>query len=41
MTRILQTVVRDYGWIRTSIGALGNLTFFIGSIFFLPAFKDA
>ena len=39
MNSLLQILVQDYGWIHTAIGAIGNLTFFVGSIFFLPSFK--
>ncbi len=31
----IQEFVTTYQWIHTSLGILGNLTFFIGSIFFL------
>ncbi len=31
----VQTLVRDYQWFHTTVGILGNLTFFVGSIFFL------
>lgn len=37
--QLLRLIVQDYGWIHTGIGFVGNLTFFIGSIFFLPAFE--
>lgn len=40
MHRCIQALVQDYGWIHTSIGAIGNFVFFIGSIFFLPQFKS-
>lgn len=40
MKSILKTIVQDYGWIHTSIGAIGNFIFFIGSIFFLPNFSS-
>lgn len=40
MKSLLRTVVQDYGWIHTAIGAIGNFIFFIGSIFFLPSFKS-
>ncbi len=39
MKSIIKTVVQDYGWIHTGLGTFGNLTFFVGSIFFLPSFK--
>jgi hypothetical protein len=38
MKRFIKTLVQDYGWIHTTIGAIGNFVFFIGSIFFLPSF---
>lgn len=37
MKPLLKTVVQDYGWIHTAIGAIGNFIFFLGSIFFLPS----
>ncbi len=40
MKSMIRTLVQDYGWIHTSIGAIGNFVFFIGSIFFLPSFKS-
>jgi hypothetical protein len=40
MKNLLKTVVQDYGWIHTAIGAIGNFIFFIGSIFFLPSFHS-
>ena len=40
MQCLIKTVVQDYGWIHTAIGAIGNFIFFIGSIFFLPQFKS-
>jgi len=35
----LKTIVRKFGWIHEGLGLLGNLAFFIGSIFFLPALE--
>lgn len=32
---ILYSFFKDYEWIHVCLGLLGNLTFFIGSIFFL------
>lgn len=40
MKSLLKTVVQDYGWIHTMIGAIGNFTFFVGSIFFLPSWNS-
>lgn len=35
----LKTLVQDFGWIHTGLGLFGNLTFVVGSVFFLPAFE--
>ncbi len=40
MHNALHTLVNDYGWIHTGTGMLGNLTFVIGSVFFLPHFSS-
>jgi len=34
----LRILVKEYGWVHLSLGLVGNLTFFIGSILFLPTF---
>ena len=39
MTAIIKTLVKDYSWIHLSIGVSGNLTFVIGSVFFLPVYE--
>lgn len=39
MHRILRIIVHDYGWIHLSIGLAGNLTFLLGSVFFLPGYE--
>ncbi len=39
MAGAIRTLVQDFGWIHTGIGLVGNTTFFLGSIFFLPTFK--
>ena len=39
MRNFLQILVRDFGWIHHSIGLIGNIMFFIGSILFLPRFE--
>lgn len=31
----IQSLVRDYEWVHTSIGVVGNVLFFVGSILFL------
>jgi hypothetical protein len=31
----LKRIARDYPWIHTGLGLVGNATFFVGSIFFL------
>ena len=36
----LEILVKDYSWIHTGLGLIGNLFFFIGSILFLPAFDQ-
>jgi len=40
MRSLLKNLVQDYGWIHTAISAFGNLTFFVGIIFFLPSGKS-
>ncbi len=40
MRGALQTLVNDYGWIHTGVGLIGNLTFLIGSVLFLPHFHS-
>ncbi|MWV28439.1 YrhK family protein [Aurantiacibacter rhizosphaerae] len=40
MQNAIQTLVHDYGWIHTGIGMVGNLTFVIGSVLFLPHFSS-
>jgi len=39
MTNALKILVHDYPWIHLSLGLLGNTTFFIGSVAFLPQFE--
>ncbi|PQA85771.1 hypothetical protein CW354_21810 [Marinicaulis flavus] len=39
MANFIKTLVQDFGWIHLSLGLVGNLAFFIGSIFFLPALE--
>lgn len=39
MHTMIRTLVLDFGWIHTGLGLLGNLTFVIGSVLFLPAFE--
>ena len=39
MCSAIRFVVKDYGWIHTGLGLLGNILFFVGSILFLPAFE--
>lgn len=33
--RAVKLWLRDYKWIHTSIGLMGNFCFFVGSVFFL------
>jgi hypothetical protein len=40
MGKLLQAFVRDYAWVHTSIGLLGNLCFVIGSLLFLQEKQD-
>ena len=35
--RVISAFIRDFRWIHIGLGLLGNLSFFIGSIFFLWA----
>ncbi|MCG6943272.1 MAG: YrhK family protein [Thiohalocapsa sp.] len=39
MPNVIRVLVRDYGWIHLSLGLLGNVAFFVGSILFLPALE--
>ena len=36
----LTTLLHDFGWIHRGIGLIGNLTFLLGSILFLPSFSS-
>lgn len=38
--RALHRFLVEYEWIHISIGVVGNATFFVGSIFFLPVYSD-
>ena len=40
MRDMIRLIVKDFGWIHTSLGLLGNVLFFVGSILFLPAFES-
>ncbi|NCP19758.1 MAG: hypothetical protein GW855_11440 [Erythrobacter sp.] len=40
MSGTLRLIVKDYGWIHTSIGLIGNVLFVIGSVLFLPSFSS-
>jgi hypothetical protein len=39
MRNAIKVLVQDYGWIHLSLGLLGNVTFFVGSVMFLPRFE--
>ena len=39
MTNPIKILVRDYEWIHLTLGLLGHLSFFTGSILFLPALE--
>jgi hypothetical protein len=34
-TNVVQEVVQEYEWVHTSLGILGNVLFFVGSVLFL------
>ncbi|MCW8193634.1 hypothetical protein F6455_02390 [Proteobacteria bacterium 005FR1] len=40
LRKAIRTLVQDYGWVHLSLGLLGNVTFLLGSVLFLPAFKE-
>lgn len=41
-SRLIRETVHDFEWVHTLIGVFGNLTFFVGSIFFFwPSWQTA
>lgn len=40
MRNALKVLVQDYRWIHLSLGLLGNITFFVGSVMFLPRLEQ-
>ena len=40
MSGTLRLIVKDFGWIHTSLGLVRNAMFFVGSVFFLPSFSS-
>lgn len=38
LRKFLKVLVHDYSWIHLSLGLVGNLTFLVGSVLFLPRF---
>ncbi|WP_156842040.1 YrhK family protein [Novosphingobium aquimarinum] len=36
----LKTLVRDFRWAHLGVGILGNLTFLVGSVLFLPSLSE-
>ncbi len=36
---VVKVLVQDYGWVHLSLGLLGNLMFFVGSVLFLPVLE--
>ncbi len=40
VSKPLRVIIQDYSWIHMTIGLVGNLSFFIGSILFFERFKD-
>lgn len=39
MANPLKTLVQEYGWVHLTLGLFGNISFFVGSILFLPTFE--
>lgn len=39
MRSLIETIVRDYGWIHRGMGLAGNFAFVVGSVLFLPRFE--
>lgn len=39
MAHPIKKLVQDYGWFHLSLGVLGNVMFFAGSVSFLPALE--
>ncbi len=39
MRDFIQLIVRDYRWIHLGLGLVGNFTFVVGSVMFLPQFE--
>jgi hypothetical protein len=35
----VRALVQDYGWVHLGLGLIGNISFFIGSILFLPSLE--
>jgi len=40
MSNPLKTLVQEYSWVHLSLGLLGNTSFLVGSVFFLPRFEE-
>jgi multisubunit Na+/H+ antiporter MnhG subunit len=38
--RTLKTLVRDFRWVHLCVGIVGNFTFLVGSVLFLPALSE-
>lgn len=38
-SRAVHEFVEEYEWIHVGLGVIGNATFFVGSIFFLPVYE--
>jgi len=36
MSSAIRTLVQEFGWVHTGIGLSGNISFFAGSVMFLP-----
>lgn len=39
MRHPIKILVQDYAWIHLGLGLFGNVSFFVGSILFLPSFE--
>lgn len=35
----VKILVQDYSWIHLTLGLIGNILFFVGSVLFLPQFE--
>lgn len=40
MPNPVKTLVQEFGWVHLSLGLFGNVSFFAGSLLFLPALEQ-